>query len=78
MHPSDKFLEPGMRAQGVYGVVGSGKFRFRQGGVDFTVADMVQKYCSSAFSALEFRDQVVLALLDVRWDRAAAQGTDRM
>lgn len=61
-----------MRPQGLGGMIVAGKFGFGKRGVDFAVANMVHQDNGPAFAAFEFRDQMMQALRDTAWDRAAA------
>lgn len=62
-----------MRAQGLGGVVGARQFRFAQAGMNFLVADVVQKNGRSAFAALEPRHKVMEALWHIGRDGPAAE-----
>lgn len=66
-----------MAAQCLNRVIVSRQFRLGQTGMDFTVTDVVQQDCWSAFAAFELWDQVVQALWNARWDRSQAQWAER-
>ena len=53
-------------------MIGAGEFGFREGGVDFAVADLVEKYGRTALAAPELWDQVVMALPYACRNRALA------
>ena len=42
------------------------------------MTNLVQQHDRSALAALELWDQVMIALFCLRWDRAEAQGADRI
>ena len=67
-----------MSPEGLNRVVVTRQFRLAQRGMDFVVANLVQQHERAAFAASEFRDQMVLTLLDLRGYRSIAQRTDRV
>jgi len=67
-----------MSAQGLNGVVIARQLRLAQRGMDFVVTNLMKQYERAAFAASEFRDQVVLTLLDLGRDGPIAQRTDRV
>ena len=67
-----------MRAQGFGRVKVPREFRFGQGRVNLVVANLMNKNGRPALAALEFGDQVMMALFDTRRDRAQAKGADRV
>ena len=71
--PRQKRRQPRMGAQGFDGVVAAGQFGLGQGGVNFIVADLMQKHDRPALAAAQFRRQVMQALLGVLWNRSLAQ-----
>lgn len=65
-----------MGAQRVYGVVVPGKLGLGERGVDFVVADLMEKDSRPALAAAEFRDKVVKALARVGRNWAFAERAD--
>ena len=74
--PADEFCQPRMGAQRVDGVVVPGKLGLGERGVDFVVADLVEKDCRPALAATEFRDKVVEALARIGRNGALAERAD--
>ena len=66
-----------MGAQRLDGVVTAGKFGFGQRGMDFGMADLVQKNGRPLLSAAQTGDEMMQALRRLRRDRAVAKRADR-
>ena len=67
-----------MSAKGLYGVVVARQFRLGQCGVNFAMADVMQKNRRTAFPAFELGDQMVETLRCVRRNRPVTKGADRI
>ncbi len=66
-----------MRAQGLDRVKTARQFGLGQGGVNFFVADLMQKNRGSALASFEFWDQMMQAAAPIG-DRAVAKRADRI
>ncbi len=67
-----------MRPQRLCGVELPRQFGLGQRRVDFVMADLMDQDARAFRAALQFRDQVMLRLPDIRRDRAQAERTDRI
>lgn len=74
--PGQKRRQTRMLAQRLNRVIVAGKLGFRERGVDFVVANLVEKHRRTTLAASKFRDEMMQALRRLRRDRAAAEGTD--
>lgn len=77
-HPPGKACKPGMGAQSLDRGIVSRKVGFRNRGVNFIVANLVQQHGWSPFATTKLWYQVMQALFRVRRDRAQAQRADRV
>ena len=67
-----------MGAQRLDRVIVAGKLGFRQRGVDFVVAYLVEQHGRPALAAAQFRNKVMKALRGIRRDCPEAEGTYRV
>lgn len=77
MDPRYEFGETRMGPQGSNRVVTACQLSFAQRCMDFLVADVMQQHRGAALAAFQLWNQVVQALVNIRRDRAPAQGADR-
>lgn len=75
-HPGNEPCQPGMRAQRLDSMILSGQFRFHQGRVDLSVADMVQQNHWPAFPPAQFGNEMMQALWHIRRNRTPAKLTN--
>lgn len=68
--PLQKRRKPWMGAQGIDGVMAARQFCFRQGGVDFVMANLMQQNDRPALAAAQLGRQVMQALFRIPRDRA--------
>lgn len=75
-HPGDEPCNAGMGTKSLDGIEAAGELCLGQRGVDFGMADLMQKNGRSLRSATQAGDQMVQALRRIRRNRAIAERAD--